>query len=232
MYIQTFNPKLISSEAITEGGDCLIARDDVLFIGSGLRTNTKGIEFLANWYAARKERQRILVQQLPQTRDSFIHLDMVFNFLDKDKCIVYEPLICKRNTGFNTTLIDIDHGKITYKDFPCFLDALTALGFDMKPISCGGDDIWNQEREQWHSGANFFCMGEGKIIGYARNIHTVDNLNKNGFEVIKAQDVVLGNVNLRKHDKFVVTVEASELPRGGGGARCMTMPFSRQKVQW
>ena len=59
-----------------------------------------------------------------------------------------------------------------------------------------------------------------------------DNLNKNGFEVIKAQDVVLGNVNLRKHDKFVVTVEASELPRGGGGARCMTMPFSRQKVQW
>lgn len=229
---EIINPKLISAEATTEGGDCLIASDDILFIGNGLRTNAKGIEFMTNWYAARKPKQKILVQQLPQTRDSFIHLDMVFNFLDKDKCIAYEPLICKSNTGYNTTLIDIDHGKITYKEFPCFMDATKYLGFDLKPIACGGDDLWNQEREQWHSGANFFCMGEGKIIGYARNTHTIDNLNKHGFEVINAEDVVAGKVDLKEKETFVVTVEASELPRGCGGARCMTMPIKRQKVEW
>ncbi|MBR1625777.1 MAG: arginine deiminase [Bacteroidales bacterium] len=229
---ETINPKLYSAETTTEGGDCLIAKDDILFVGNGLRTNAKGIEFLASWYAARKPKQKILVQQLPQIRDSFIHLDMVFNFLDKDKCIVYEPLICKRNTSFSTTLINIDGGNITYKDFPCFMDATEYLGFDLEPVACGGNDLWNQEREQWHSGANFFCMGEGKIIGYARNTHTIDNLNKHGFEVIKAEDVVKGNVDLKTKNKFVVTVEASELPRGCGGARCMTMPVSRQRVEW
>ncbi|WP_280959774.1 hypothetical protein [Anaerophaga thermohalophila] len=27
-------------------------------------------------------------------------------------------------------------------------------------------------------------------------------------------------------------MEGSELPRGGGGARCMTMPVRRKKVNW
>lgn len=229
---EIINPKLISDEATTEGGDCLIANEDTLFIGNGLRTNSKGIEFLTNWYAARKPKQRILVQQLPTSRDSFIHLDMVFNFLDKDKCIAYEPLICKRNTSFTTMVIDIDHGNISYKEYPCFMDATKALGFDLQPIACGGDDLWMQEREQWHSGANFFCMGEGQIIGYGRNTHTIDNLNKHGFEVIEAEDVVSGKVDLNEHRRFVVTIKASELPRGCGGARCMTMPISRQKVEW
>ena len=29
-----------------------------------------------------------------------------------------------------------------------------------------------QEREQWHSGANFFALGEGKVIGYGRTTPT------------------------------------------------------------
>lgn len=229
---ETINPKLISDEASTEGGDVLIAKEDILFIGNGLRTNKKGIEFLCNYFATRKPKQKILVQELPQTLDSYIHLDMVFNFLNTNECIAFSPLICKENTGFNTTLIDIDNGKITYKEQKSFLEGTKALGFDLKPISCGGDDEWMQRREQWHSGANFFCMGEGKIIGYARNTHTIEELNKNGFNVIKAEDVVSGKEQLENHKKFVVTVEASELPRGCGGARCMTMPIVREKVNW
>ncbi|MGP1514549.1 MAG: arginine deiminase [Bacteroidales bacterium] len=229
---KVISPKNFSATAITEGGDCLIAKDDILFIGNGLRTNSKGIEFLTSWFAENKPKQKILVQQLPQTRDSFIHLDMVFNFLDRDKCIVYEPLICQKDTSFATTIIDIDNGKISYRDCTCFMDATKKLGFDLQPISCGGDDSWIQEREQWHSGANFFCLGEGKVIGYARNTHTIDNLSRHGFEVIKAEDVVRSQVDLKTKNRFVVTFEASELPRGCGGARCMTMPVSRQRVRW
>ena len=29
-----------------------------------------------------------------------------------------------------------------------------------------------------------------------------------------------------------VMIDGSELPRGGGGTRCMTMPLSRQHVSW
>ncbi len=229
---ETINPKLSSEHTSTEGGDILVAKEDILFMGNGLRTNKKGIDFLANYFATQKKKQKILVQELPQNLDSYIHLDMVFNFLSKNECIAFTPLICRNNTGFATTIIEIDNGKITYREQNNFLEATETLGFNLKPIACGGGDEWMQRREQWHSGANFFCLGEGKIIGYARNMRTVEELNKNGFDVIKAEDVVCGKENLKEHNKFVVTVEASELPRGCGGARCMTMPFDRQEVMW
>lgn len=229
---ETINPKLISQEASTEGGDFLIAKKDILFVGNGLRTNKKGIEFLCNYFAARKPKQKILVQELPQTLDSFIHLDMVFNFLSQNECIAYTPLICKQNSGFNTTIIEIDNGKISFKEEKNFLQATKTLGFDLKPIACGGEDSWIQQREQWHSGANFFCMGEGKIIGYERNTYTIEELDKNGFDVVRAQDIAEKKDTLANHSKCVVTVEASELPRGCGGARCMTMPVFRQEVNW
>lgn len=227
----TINPKL-SEGAHTEGGDVLIAREDVLFIGNGCRTNKKGIEFLAKYFASRKDRQHIVVQELPVEPDSFIHLDMVFTMLDKDKCMVYAPLILDSASGFATTHIEIDNGQIRYHERANFLDATKHLGFDLEPIVCGGDDLWYQQREQWHSGANFFALGEGKVIGYARNTHTIEALNKAGFDVLRAEDVCLGKEDMHSHDKFVVTFEAAELPRGGGGARCMTMPVRRKNVKW
>ena len=220
--------------ARTEGGDVLIARDDTLFIGNGVRTNKKGIEFLAEYFKTRKPKFNILVQELPETPESFIHLDMVFTFLDKDRCMMFEPIIRKnaKYSHLQTTHIEIDNGKITYHQKPNFLQGARDLGFDLNPVVCGGDDAWTQQREQWHSGANFFALGEGKIIGYERNWKTIEALDKAGFAVLKAADVCRGTVNMHNYEKFVVTFAGSELPRGGGGARCMTMPINREEVKW
>jgi arginine deiminase len=105
---------------------------------------------------------------------------------------------------------------------------------DLKPVVCGGSDEWDQEREQWHSGANFFAFAPGKVISYARNIHTLDELSKNGFEVVKAEDFISGKADAQVMGEgpCVVTIDGSELPRGGGGARCMTMPLSRAGVDF
>jgi arginine deiminase len=228
---ETINPRVCEG-AHTEGGDVLIAREDVLFIGNGCRTNKAGIDFLTKYYAARKERQHIIVQQLPEKPESFIHLDMVFTMLAKDRCMIYEPIIKNSLGKFAVTHIEIDNGQIYYHQRNNMLEATKKLGFDFEPVLCGGDDYLYQDREQWHSGANFFALGEGKILGYARNTHTIDALNNAGFEVLRAEDVCQDKVNMRDYERFVVTFDAAELPRGGGGARCMTMPIKRKKVNW
>lgn len=212
-----------------EGGDVLVARDDILVCGIGARTNPEGIDFLLHHLLNINERQHIIVQELPLTPESFIHLDMVFTLLDRDLCMIYEPIIMKMNK-YQTVHIYAEGGRVQFirevKNIP---EALKKLGMDLQLVSCGGsDDQWLQEREQWHSGANFFALGPGKIIGYGRNVHTIKALDKKGYEVIRAADVLDGTSTHDSHDKYVITIEGSELPRGGGGARCMSMPVSRK----
>lgn len=218
-----------------EGGDVQIARDDILVIGNGMRTSTRAIDALMYNFINRNEDkvQHILVQELPHSPESFIHLDMVFTFLDKDKCMVYEPLIMSPG-NYQTVHIKIQHGKlISIRREKTLLHALKKLGMDLEPVYCGGEDeTWNMEREQWHSGANFFCVAPGKVLGYARNNYTVEAMNNAGFEIIRANDVISNKVDLNKYEKYMITIEGSELPRGGGGARCMTMPINRDVVEW
>lgn len=218
-----------------EGGDVLIARDDILLIGNSVRTTTHAIDFILSRLVAQNDPKKkyIIVQELPESPESFIHLDMVFTLLDVDKCMVFEPLILKPNR-YQTVQITVQNGKVLeIKTVENIVSALKSLGMDLKPIICGGTrDPWIQEREQWHSGANFFAIGPGKVIGYSRNTYTMDEMNKNGFEIIRAKDVLAEKVTLKDCKKYVLTIDGNELPRGGGGARCMTMPISRKSVIW
>lgn len=230
----TIQPVAGASQRIRtiEGGDVLIVREDILVIGNGERTSTQAIDILINEFMNRKSEkvQHIIVQQLPHTPESFIHLDMVFTLLDRDKCMVFEPLIL--NPGSQQTVhIKIQNGKIqSIRSEKNLLTALKKLGMDLEPIFCGGTDDWNQEREQWHSGANFFAVGPGQVLGYARNNYTMEAMNNAGFEIIKANDVLADKINLNHYGKYVITIDGSELPRGGGGARCMTMPVNRTNL--
>ena len=198
-----------------EGGDILIARDDILLLGNGARTSTQGIDLLAARLGALapEGRRHIIVQQLPRT--------------------VFEPLILGDNQ-YQTVHITMENGKVVkINSVSNILTVLRRLGMDLEPIICGGEsDEWDQEREQWHSGANFFAFAPGKVISYARNTHTLEELSKHGFEIIPAWDFIEGKASVKGDKRCVITIEGSELPRGGGGARCMTMPLSRKAVKW
>jgi arginine deiminase len=215
-----------------EGGDFIVARDDVFVIGTGARTNSQGIDSVIEHLKQDKTKiYHLIVQELPSKPESFIHLDMVFTILDVDTCMVYKPVIFGMNR-YRTIHLRVEGGKVSsIREDPDIPNALKKLGIDLKPVACGGtDDIWIQEREQWHSGANFFAFAPGKLIGYERNVHTIDELSKNGFEVFKAGDIISGKVDANEYKKCLVTIEGSELARGGGGARCMTMPFGRADI--
>lgn len=229
--VGTLNAMQWDRDARTEGGDVQIASPDLLCIGQGIRTNTKGIKYLAQTFAKERERFNILVQELPKSPESFIHLDMVFTFLGKHQCMAFEPMLKKTGlfAGKDTTLITIEGGNISYRKVNNIVDGLNGLGWDIESVIGGGSDPWVQLREQWHSGANFFALGDGKVMGYRRNTHTIDALDRAGFSVLNAEEIVSGKVDMKKYDKFVAAFPGSELPRAGGGARCMTMPILREE---
>ncbi len=223
----------LSGRGTIEGGDVQIAREDVLVIGTGDRTTTQGIDSMIEYMKTKPGVKHILAQELPYKPESFIHLDMTFTFLDKDRCMVFEPLILN-SSRYLTIHITIDGNKVTkINEERSLLHALRKLGIEMEPVFCGGKkDLYFQEREQWQSGANFFALEPGKVMGYERNVHTIEAMNNSGFEIVKASDVVNGKVNLDDYKKVVVTIKGNELSRGGGGARCMTMPVAREQVIW
>lgn len=231
---RTVNPDRLGGsdpELTIEGGDVQVAGPEVLVIGTGARTSLKAVDFLIDRFKGLNKRQHIVVQELPHTPESFIHLDMVFTFLDQNLCMVYEPVVMQTH-HFDTTHIHIENGQVvSIREEDNLLSALGKLGMDMEPLFCGGrTDRWLQEREQWHSGANFFALAPGQVIGYGRNENTIEELSGAGFEVISARDVVAGKVDLDQVGRCVVTIDGSELARGGGGCRCMTMPIGRESL--
>jgi arginine deiminase len=231
---RTVNPTRLGGgdpDLTIEGGDVQVAGPEILVIGTGDRTSRTAVDFLIERFKELGKKQHIVVQELPRTPESFIHLDMVFTILDRNLCMVYEPVIMQTH-HFDTVHIHIENGQVVaIREEDNLISALGKLGMDLEPLYCGGrTDRWLQEREQWHSGANFFALAPGQVIGYGRNENTIAELQGAGFEVVSAQDVIAGKADLDQMGRCVVTIDGSELARGGGGCRCMTMPIGREPV--
>ena len=103
------------------------------------------------------------------------------------------------------------------------IEQLNLDGYETHGVKCGGDIELNQYREQWTDGANAFCLEPGVAIGYSRNYHTITELERNEYKIIKAKDFSVKDIQ----GKTFITLDSSELCRGRGGPRCLTLPISR-----
>ena len=128
--VETLNAMSWDPEARTEGGDVQIAAPDVLLLGNGSRTNARGIAYLTQQFAKERGRFHFIVQDLPFSPESFIHLDMVFTFLGRHECMAFEPMLKKQGlfAGKSTTLVGIDNGKVSYTPIGNIVEGLRRLG--------------------------------------------------------------------------------------------------------
>lgn len=211
-----------------EGGDIHVLRRDLVLMGLSERTSAAGIDLLAERLFDTGEVRDVVVVLLPAHRAS-IHLDMVWTALDRDLCCVFPPYF------FGPTrrpVLHLSRGRDGVREAPDLFRALSDLGYPMNPLFCGGDRRTMQEREQWGSGCNFVAVAPGQVLAYARNEHTLAALELGGgFRIVTAADFLAEPELPPAADRVAIAFEGSELVRGGGGPRCMTMPIRRDELE-
>ena len=192
-----------------EGGDVEILSSKVVAIGISQRTEPEAVELLATrLFQSDEPFERVLAFEIPESR-AFMHLDTVFTMLDYDKFVIHPKLqgvirlfsITSSKDGIHITSEEGEVGEVLKKYLK-----LPAIQI----IKCGGDDPVVQDREQWSDGSNTLCISPGVVIAYSRNYVTNSLIRKAGVEVIE--------------------IPSSELSRGRGGPRCMSMPIIREKI--
>lgn len=192
-----------------EGGDILNLNEKVLAIGISQRTTSEAIEKLASniFFEEDSEIETILAFKIPKTR-AYMHLDTVFTQVDYDKFTIHPqiegPLEIFELTRGKEKQLNIKKESMTLEEV-----LSKYLECDVKLIRCGGGDYVISQREQWNDGSNTLCIRPGEVIVYARNYVTNEILLKN---------------NIKIH-----VIPSSELSRGRGGPRCMSMPLIRER---
>jgi len=224
----------IKAPVSLEGGDILVLSPKVLAVGCSERTQADAIHLLAESLRAHRAEDassfdHLLMVLMPHKR-SAMHLDTIFTRTSEDECLVFPPYFVEGSRELlNVTAIDLRHDELRMHTSPSLLKVLKGVGIDLKPIFCGGNDPIMQQREQWTDGANAFCLAPGVITSYGRNIATAEALDRSGYRVVTAREVLTDpDLNLLDGRKYLVQIEAGELSRARGGPRCMTMPLARE----
>jgi arginine deiminase len=214
-----------------EGGDILILSDDVILVGLSERTNRTGVRQLARSLALFEGGPRwLIVVRLPHRR-AYMHLDTIFTPVDRDAALVFPPVIDEQGSESAEVFeIDLHTQELHPKRREGVLATLKRRGHDLEPISCGGSDPLYQQREQWTDGANAFAVAPGVITLYERNHRTADELDRHGFEIVDAGELLRGerDCDADASARACVLIPSNELSRARGGPHCLTQPLERE----
>ncbi|MEK6768950.1 MAG: arginine deiminase family protein [Gemmatimonadota bacterium] len=206
-----------------EGGDVHPLRPDLVVLGFSERSSPAALDYLTDVLFEKCGIEDVIVVVMPK-EPTAIHLDMIFTQVDREMCVVYPPHFVGPE---RLAVLHRHKGQAAVKEMPNLFAALNAVRHPLEPIFCGGAVRADQEREQWGSACNFFSVRPGVVVGYDRHDATLKEMQKAGFRIVSARKFLTGEEAVADDGRAVIAVKGSELVRGGGGPRCMTMPLCR-----
>lgn len=188
-----------------EGGDVIILSPDAVLVGCSERTRSETIERLAAKCFQVGHVKRVYEVKIPSER-AFMHLDTVFTVVDRGVVLWYSEVM-KQISCIHRYEADGDRAR-RIPDERGFVDILRdEFDRDVTIIDTAGGEKPFDTREQRMDGANALAIAPGVVFTYQRNERTA--------RALESQEVTC------------IEIEGSELVRGLGGARCMTMPLRR-----
>ncbi|BDC98121.1 arginine deiminase family protein [Persicobacter psychrovividus] len=197
-----------------EGGDVIVLSEKALAIGNSERTDPKAIKQVAKHALANSNVERVYEVHLPARRN-FMHLDTVFTMIDENLIVTYPDAMEMNLTTYIYRQKGVDsNGEVILEEEVVNKSIIDLLKQEIPHLEVIGTAQGYPEyasREQWYDGANVFAIGPRRVITYDRNKYTNRALKEAGVEVLE--------------------IKSSELSRGLGGPRCMTMPLERQPLR-
>ncbi|MCS6820458.1 MAG: arginine deiminase family protein [Microscillaceae bacterium] len=242
-------------ETTIEGGDVMTISPEQILIGVSERTSIEAVNQVMTQLFERNVVKKVSVIKIPAKRD-FMHIDTVFTQVKRNVWVLFgalsriNPEFSKRSFASHfTSYTSVEKPKILQftkgrEDRPQqfdfledLLEEITQQDFDChtKPIFIysGGNQFPFDLREQWTDSCNLLALKEGVVIGYDRNTKTAEEFKKQGFEVIKARDLLekfeRNETSPQEAKNMLITIPSAELSRARGGSHCMSMPIQRDE---